>query len=81
MSHTDHFYEVTPMSFTVVDGRRIQVPDAPITPERLAELAGVRPGRRMIRRSREGNFPLDPNVPFTPSEDETFVDAPARTKG
>lgn len=69
------------MSYTVVDGRRIHVPEAPITPERLAELAGIRPGRRMILRNREGNFPLEPNVPFTPSEDESFVDAPARTKG
>ena len=69
------------MSYTVFDGRRIYVPDAPITPEQLAELAGVRPGRRVIRRNREGNFPLDPNVPITPSEDETYVDAPARTKG
>jgi hypothetical protein len=67
--------------YTVVDGRCIQIPDAPITDAQLAELAGVRPGRRMIRRNREGNFPLDPNVPFTPREDETYVNAPPRTKG
>jgi hypothetical protein len=69
------------MPYTVVEGRRIEVPDAPITPEQLGMLGGLRPGRRMIRKTREGNFPLRPNIPFTPQEDETFVDAPARTKG
>jgi len=69
------------MRHTIFGGKRISVPDAPITPEQLAELAGVRPNRRVILRNRKGNFPLEPNVPFTPQEDETFVDAPARTKG
>lgn len=68
------------MNTVIINGRRVQVPDAP-TPEDIASAGGIRPGRRIIRRTREGNYPLKPGSRITVDQDDKFSDAPQRVKG
>ena len=68
------------MEYVVINGRRVQVPDAP-TPEEIASAGGIRAGRRIIRQTREGNYPVKPGERMQVSHEDKFVDAPQRVKG
>ena len=68
------------MAVCIVNGRRVEVPGA-ATPEEVASAAGIRRGRRIIRQTREGNFPMKPGERVTLEDEEKFVDAPQRVKG
>jgi len=68
------------MPVCVFNGRRVVYPDS-ATPEEIARAAGIRPGRRIIRQTREGNYPMRPGESVPLSEDDKFVDAPQRVKG
>jgi hypothetical protein len=68
------------MKVCIMGGRRIEVPNA-ATPEEIASAAGLRPGRRIIRQTREGNYPLKPGERVNLDDGERFVDAPQRVKG
>ena len=61
------------MKDVVVNGRSVEVPDAP-TPEIIAEIAGISPDRRLVRR---GNYPLTPGQPYSVEEEGYgFTDSP-----
>jgi hypothetical protein len=68
------------MAACIVNGRRVDIPNA-ATPEEVASAAGIRPGRRIIRQTREGNYPMNPGERVTVGEADKFVDAPQRVKG
>ena len=68
------------MNTVIINGRRVQVPDAP-TPEEIASASGIRPGRRIIRKTREGNYPLKPGSRISINPEDRFSDAPQRVKG
>jgi hypothetical protein len=68
------------MAVCIVNGRRVEVPDA-TTPEELARAAGIRAGRRIIRQRVDGNYPMQPGERVTLEDEERFVDAPQRVKG
>ena len=68
------------MAICIVNGRRVEIPDA-ATPEELARAAGIRQGRRIIRQTREGNYPMTPGERVSVSDSDKFVDAPQRVKG
>ncbi|MGD0540281.1 MAG: hypothetical protein ABSB33_02075 [Tepidisphaeraceae bacterium] len=68
------------MPTVLVNGRRIEVPDA-TTPEQIARAGGIRSGRRIIRQTREGNYPVKPGDHVQVQQDDKFVDAPQRVKG
>jgi hypothetical protein len=70
----------TVMAVCIINGRRIDIPDA-ATPEEVADAAGIRPGRRIIRQTREGNYPMTPGERVAVGESDKFVDAPQRVKG
>ena len=70
------------MKKIVVSGRKIEVPDAPITPEKNRRTWWYSSRATPSSKERaEGNFPLKPGQPYTPSEGDTFTDSPRRTKG
>lgn len=62
----------------VVNGRRVWLPDV-ASADQIAQAGGVGPGRRLIQRTRTGNYPVDEAVRV--NEGDTFVDAPQRVKG
>ena len=68
------------MAICIVNGRRVDTADA-VTPEELASAAGIRPGRRIIRQTREGNYPMTPGERVYVEDADKFVDAPQRVKG
>jgi hypothetical protein len=68
------------MAVCIVNGRRVEIPNA-ATPEEVANAAGIRGGRRIIRQTREGNFPMKPGERVTLADEDKFVDAPQRVKG
>jgi hypothetical protein len=68
------------MAVCIINGRRVDVPDA-ATPEEIANAAGIRAGRRIIRQTREGNYPMTPGERVAVEETDKFVDAPQRIKG
>ena len=68
------------MPLCIVNGRQIYIPDA-TTPEEVANAAGIRPGRRIIRQTREGNYPMTPGEQVAVDALDRFVDAPQRVKG
>jgi hypothetical protein len=68
------------MSLAIINGRRVQVPNA-ATAEEIRAAGGIRPGRRLIRRTDKGNYPVKPGDLVVIAEGESFVDAPARVKG
>ena len=68
------------MAVCIVNGRRVDIPDA-VTPEEVASAAGIRPGRRVIRQTREGNYPMTPGERVAVEDADRFVDAPQRVKG
>jgi hypothetical protein len=68
------------MPACIVNGRRVEFPNA-VTPEDIASAAGIRSGRRIIRQTREGNYPMNPGERVPVEEADKFVDAPQRVKG
>ena len=68
------------MAMAIINGRRVEVPEA-ATAEDLRQAGGIKPGRRIIRRTREGNYPVKPGERVTVQAGDTFTDAPARVKG
>lgn len=68
------------MAVAIINGRRIAVPDRP-TGEQIRQAAGIGSGRRLIKRTREGNYPVKPNDSVEIDSESAFVDAPARVKG
>jgi hypothetical protein len=69
------------MAVCIINGRRIDVPNASLTPEELAAAGGIQAGRRIIRQTREGNYPMRPGERVVLGDEERFVDAPRRVKG
>lgn len=68
------------MAVAIINGRRVELPDV-ATADDLAQAGGLRRGRRIIRRTREGNYPVKPGEAVVVREGDRFVDAPARVKG
>jgi hypothetical protein len=68
------------MAVCIINGRRVDIPDA-ATPEEIAGAAGIRRGRRIIRQTREGNYPMNPGERVAVDDADRFVDAPQRVKG
>ena len=69
------------MAFAVINGRRTALPDAVTTDQEIRRLGGVRDGRNLIHRTREGNFLVQPGSRVQVQDGDAFVDAPARVKG
>lgn len=69
------------MAFAIINGRRTELPDRVVTPEDIRRVSGIRDGRGVIQRTREGNHLLAAGVPFEVNDGDVFVDAPARIKG
>lgn len=68
------------MSTAIINGRKFSVPSAP-TAEQIRAVAQISPGRRLIRRTAHGNFPVKAGERLIITADDTFIDAPARVKG
>ena len=68
------------MAMAIINGRRVELPDV-ATSEQIAVAGGLREGRRVIHRKREGNYPVKPGEQVRVSDDDHFTDAPQRTKG
>ncbi len=68
------------MAACIINGRRVEVPDA-ATAEEIANAGGIRSGRRVIRQTREGNYPMNPGQRVRLDDGDRFVDAPQRVKG
>jgi hypothetical protein len=64
----------------IINGRRVDISNA-ATPEEIARAAGIRAGRRIIRQTREGNYPMKPGERVAVGDADKFVDAPQRVKG
>jgi hypothetical protein len=64
----------------IVNGRQAMLPDM-ATADEIRQAGGVKPGRRIIRRTREGNYPVSAAGKVQVNEGSVFVDAPARAKG
>jgi hypothetical protein len=68
------------MAVAIINGRRANLPEN--APEQfIREAGGIRPGRTMIRRTREGNYVVRPGSSVKVEDGDVFIDAPARIKG
>ena len=63
-----------------INGREVLIPDS-VTDTKIREEGNVRPGRTLIRRTKEGNHLIPKGSRVVPREGDVFIDAPARTKG
>jgi hypothetical protein len=68
------------MPMCIVNGRRMEY-SSTATPEEIASVAGIRPGRRIIKQTRGANYPMKPGERVTLQDGDKFVDAPPRVKG
>ena len=68
------------MKSSVINGKRCQVPDV-ATAEQLRQAGGIKPGRRIIAKKYDGNYPVNPGDSVVVNDGDHFVDAPPRTKG
>jgi hypothetical protein len=55
------------MAVCIINGRRVEIPDA-ASAEDIASAGGIRSGRRIIRQTREGNYPMKPGERVTLSD-------------
>lgn len=68
------------MATAIINGRRVQIP-AVSTVEEIRKAGGIEEGRRVLQRTREGNFVVAPDEPVNVQDGDVFVDAPPRIKG
>jgi hypothetical protein len=68
------------MPSVIINGRRVNLPES-ATDADIRRAGGVRDGRTVIKRSREGNFLIPPGSSVDVNPGDTFVDAPSRVKG
>lgn len=68
------------MATAIINGRRVQVPPV-ATVEDIRKAGGIKEGRSILRRTREGNFVVRPDEEVSVDEGDVFVDAPPRIKG
>ena len=63
-----------------INGREGYLPDS-VPDSEIREEGGLRPGRTLIRRTKEGNHLIPKGPKVQVQEGDVFSDAPARTKG
>lgn len=68
------------MASVIINGRRMEIPQS-TTADELKEVGGIKNGRNLIHRRREGNFVVRPGSKMNIKDGDVFVDAPPRTKG
>ena len=68
------------MPEVLINGRRVAMPE--VASGRDIQAAGrIDPNRRLIRRTRTGNFLVKPDDRVHVNEESVFIDAPQRVKG
>ncbi len=68
------------MKEAIINGRRAQIPDT-TTDEEIKNIGGIRHGRTLIKRERNGNFVIPRGSKVNVNDGDVFIDAPSRTKG
>jgi len=68
------------MPRAIINGRAVDLPDV-ATSEEIAGAGSMRQGRRVIHRTREGNYPVGPGQSVDVKDGDRFIDAPQRVKG
>jgi hypothetical protein len=63
-----------------INGRTVFLPDS-TSSEEIRRIAHIEPGRKLIQRTREGNYLVPVGRPIEIHEGDAFLDAPARVKG
>ncbi len=68
------------MAIAIINGRQVDLPDV-ASAEQIRHAGGIKAGRRIIRRTREGNYPVKPHESVHVHDEDVFIDAPSRVKG
>jgi len=72
--------EVIRMAETMIGGRMANIP-SPATDEEIRKAGGIKNGRILMMRKREGNIVIPRGSKVNVQDGAVFVDAPPRIKG
>ena len=72
--------EQTRKRWAIINGRRVELPEV-ADAEQIARAGHIDEERVILRRTREGNYPVAPGTRVRLDDGDYFVDAPQRTKG
>ena len=68
------------MQPVIINGRQVMVPKV-ASGRQIQAAGGIDPGRRVMWRTRTGNYVVRPDERIHVEEGSVFVDAPQRVKG